>query len=172
MRGLGREGDAFLALVQRFRVLEEIGDVNGRADITEKISLPVIAWCSVNAHPTKLAIVPSQAVLNDKWFARVESGVVTLHRVIEVILMDNIRPAVAEFLRCAPGKVKPRFVKKYGALIRTGHPHEDRRSIRGVLKALLAFGQGALGAPTSDPTNNQAGNKHRFDDADGNATYD
>src|SRR5438034_7530638 len=115
MRGLGREGDAFLALVQRFLFLEEIGDVDGRADITEKISLLVIAWCSASGHPTKLAIVPSQPVLNDKWLARVESGVVTRHRVLKVILIDNIRPAVAEFLfNRTPGKVKPRFVKKYG----------------------------------------------------------
>src|SRR5688500_19943742 len=121
MRSLCCEGGAFLALVQRLLFPEKIGDVDRGADVTEKIVLPVIAWRPARGHPTKLSIVPSQPVLNDKWLAAIESDAVTLHRVLDVVRMDIIRPADAELLlHGAPGKVKPRFIKKRRALIRTG----------------------------------------------------
>src|SRR6478609_10375183 len=114
-----------LALMIQLRLLS-IRDVNARADITQKRAIIGESWRSTIQNPAIFTVISSQAILHCKRLSRIEGILVSVEAVREVVRMNPLCPAIAQFLfHCASGKIEPAFVEKGAEFVRARHPDHD-----------------------------------------------
>ena len=95
--------------------------------------------------PTKLAIMPMEAILHDENRTFVKGFLVDFQAHREVFRVHPLCPSVAEFLLYGtPPEIKPRPIDESAFLVKPGHPDEDRRHIRNTPESCFAFLQRLL----------------------------
>src|SRR5436190_17575713 len=128
-----------------------LGDVNARADVTEKYASRLKARHPMIQDPAIFTVPSPQAIFHRKLLPRVKGITVDFKTAFEIVAMDALCPSIAELLlQRTAGKVKPAIVKIVAAFVRPRHPDHHRGRISNDPKALLPlphrpFGPLALG---------------------------
>ena len=119
-----------------------LGDVNARADVTEKYASRLKARHPMIQDPAIFTVPSPQAIFHRKLLPRVKGITVDFKTAFEIVAMDALCPSIAELLlQRTAGKVKPAIVKIVAAFVRPRHPDHHRRRISHDAKALLALAQ-------------------------------
>ena len=127
-----------------------LGDVNARADVTEKYASRLKARHPMIQDPAIFTVPSPQAIFHRKLLPRVKGITVDFKTAFEIVAMSATEvvsssemffPNAKFLFQRTAGKVKPAIVKIVAAFIRPRHPDHHRRRISHDAKALLALAQ-------------------------------
>jgi len=119
-----------------------LGDVDAGADVAAENAVGAEARDAVVDHPAVLVVVAEQAILHDEFAAGIEAGIVGLEATREVVGMNAVSPAIAEFVFHEPASEgEPSFVEEGAKLVGAGHPDERGGGVGHEPKAFFAFAE-------------------------------
>ena len=119
-----------------------VRDVDAAPEISGKL-VASVERCAVVEDVPVLAVVPAQSVHHAEGLSCVEGRGVNFEAPIEIVFMDALGPAIAEFLLHAPAdEIEPRLVEPIAKLVRPRTPDEHRSEIGQFLEMMVApFGR-------------------------------
>ena len=148
---------ASLATVLGLGLLQR-GDVDAGADEAGELPVGAGEGLALVEHPAVLAVAPAEAVLHREGPAGIERRGVDLQAAGEVLGMDVLGPADAEFRLHRPAdEVEPGLVAPGAALVRAGDPDQDRGVVGGLAEAGLAGTDGLGGVVPLGDVGHDAG---------------
>ena len=120
-------------------------DVNTGANIAKKSAVMGKSWDSGIVDPPIFAIMPAKPVLHSKTTVGVKVAQVNLQTPVDIVLMNALRPTIADLLRhAATCECQPRLVKPNAALVFAGNPNHYRRGIQHFAKTRIKAAWGFI----------------------------
>src|SRR5215475_300211 len=125
-----------------FLGLLAIGNVNAGSGKSYKLSFFRITWNPVGQSPTILTVGTPELIFDRESFSLFQRRHVGIETSTQVVGVNILCPAVADFLRHSPaGKIQPGLIEEVVQPIRTGEPQHNRRCIGHCPKTSLILAQ-------------------------------
>src|SRR3974377_1590286 len=120
-------------------------DVNTGTNIAKESAVMGKSWDSGIVDPPIFAIVSAKSVLNSKITVGGKVAQVNLQTPVNIVLMNALRPTIADLLRhAATCECQPRLVKPNAALVFAGNPNHYRRGIQHFAKTRIKAAWGFI----------------------------
>ena len=120
-------------------------DVNTGTNIAKESAVMGKSWDSGIVDPPIFAIVPAKSVLHSKITVGVKVAQVNLQTPVDIVLMNALRPTIADLLRhAATCECQPRLVKPNAALVFAGNPNHYGRGIQHFAKTRIKAAWGFI----------------------------
>src|SRR6202007_1925598 len=97
--------------------------INTRANVTSKRPVRIEPRHANVGNPSKFAVVVSEAILHPECLPAIKGLCVRIQASLQILRIDSLRPAVAEFLvNGSAGEVQPGLVEVGAEFVSPRHP--------------------------------------------------